>query len=177
MKIYKEDDLLPKITNEVTIKHSGNNPRTSLWQTLYKNNPNNYWCKVFVNRMSSATTEEIKFMIDMGTQLEEELSNIINYQIEYNGQEAKKILGLLIKHLEFFHKMDEHFFDTIIELCERAKDFDKQLPWLDLAIAQNPNFLKENPLIGMLSKKYNMLIYNVLLFHKKEILDGDFSVK
>jgi len=177
LKTYKDDDLLPKITNEVTVKYAGNNPRTSLWKTLYKNNPNNYWCKVFVNRMNEARPEEILFMISMGTQLEEELSNIVNKNIDYRGLESKKILTLLVRHLEFFHKMDEHFFDTIIELCERARDFDKQLPWLDLVISENPNFLKENPLIGMLSKKYNMLMYNMLLSYKKEILDGEFSVK
>ncbi len=176
MKIYKEDDLLPKITNEVTIRYAGNNPRTSLWQTLYNKNPNNYWCKVFIKRMKEASSDEIRFMIDMGTKLEEELSDIINYDIDPVGPEANKILGLLIKHLEFFHEMNEHFFDTIVELCERAKKFDEDMPWLDPLISNNPNFLKENPLIGMLSKRYNGIILGMLLSNKKAILEGEFSV-
>lgn len=176
MKNYSEDYLLPKITSEVTIKYNSNNPRTSLWQTLYKNNPKNYWCKIFASRMREAKIEDIKNMIDMGSALEEELANIINKNISPEGLEADRVLGFLIRHLEFFHKMDEHFYDTLIELCERAEDFDKQLPWLDILISQNPNFLKENPLIGMLSKKYNGIILKMLVLNKDKILKGEYSV-
>lgn len=176
MKKYNEDELLPKITNEVTIKYNNNNPRVSLWRTLYENNPNNYWCKVFVKRMHEASKEEINFMIKMGADLETYLALVINKSIDPFGEDAVNILTSLIRHLEFFHKMDEHFYDTLVELCERAEDFDKQMPWLDIVISTNPNFLSENPLVGMLSKRYNGIIMDILVKNKKEILEGKFSV-
>lgn len=177
MKIkYNENDLLPKITNEVTLKYNGNNPRTSLWKTLYQNNPENYWCKVFVKKMSESNKEDIMFMVKMGTELEEELAKIINSNVDPYSKEAKKILSLLIKHLEFFHKMNEHFYDTLVELCERAESFSKEMPWLDDLISKNPNFLSQNPLIGMLSKRYNGIILKMLIANKNEILKGEYSV-
>lgn len=176
LKDYNENELLPKITNEVTLEYAGNNPRTSLWKTLYKNNPDNYWCKIFLEKMRSSSKESIILMQKYGEDLEVHLSDIINKNISINGPEAEKLLFLLINHLEFFHSMNEHFFDTLVELCERAEEFDKQMPWLDPLISQNPNFLKENPLIGMLSKRYNGIILDILKSNKDRILKGEFSV-
>ncbi len=176
MKKYSDNDLLPKITNEVTIKYNSNNPRTSLWHTLYQNNPDNYWCKVFVKKIKESNKEDISFMIEMGVYLEDELARVINNNISPVGPDADKILTFLIRHLEFFHKMNDHFYDTLIELCERAEEFDKQMPWLDPIISQNPNFLKENPLIGMLSKRYNGIILDMLVANRDKILGGYYSV-
>lgn len=173
---YNKNYLLPKITNEVTLKYNNNNPRTSLWQTLYLENPENYWCNVFTKKMSESSKEDIMFMVKAGAELEEELAKIINSDVDPYGEEAKKILFLLIKHLEFFHKMDQHFYDTLIELCERAESFGKEMPWLDELILKNPNFLRQNPLVGMLSKRYNGIILNILIANKNAILKGEYSV-
>lgn len=172
---YTKNELLPQITNEVTLKYNGNNPRTSLWQTLYKENPENYWCKIFKKRMNEANNEEIKFMIEMGIALEKKLANIIDKEVNIR-QESDEVLGFLIKHLEFFHKMNEHFYYTLIELCERANSFSKEMPWLDELILKDPSFLKQNPLIGMLSKRYNGIILSILLLNKEKILRGEYSV-
>ena len=176
MKKYNENNLLPKITNEVTLQHNGINPRKSLWQTLYDNNPDNYWCKVFVDRMKTASQEEIKEMIHYGVRLEEVLVKAVGQMDSPSIQDEEEILTSIVRHLEFFHKMDEHFFDTIIELCERAEDFSKQIPWLDILIMSDPGFLSKNPLIGMLSKRYNATMYRVLLSNKEKILNGGYSV-
>lgn len=176
MKIYSENELLPKITNEVTLKHNFINPRKSLWHTLYQNNPDNYWCKVFVDRMSSATKGDIDMMIHYGVRLEEILVKTVGRLDSITPEEEHEILISIVRHLEFFHKMDEHFFDTIIELCERAEEFDKKMPWLDALILSNPNFLSQNPLVGMLSKRYNATMYSTLIANKEKILGGEFSV-
>jgi hypothetical protein len=176
LKKYNEDQLLPIITNEVTLEYAGNNPRTSLWKTLYQNNPNNYWCILFAEKMKTASKDEIKYMQSMGEGLEVYLSEIINKNVNSIGEEADRLLFCLIRHLEFFHVLDEYFFDVLVELCERAEGFDKQMPWLDPLISSNPNFLKENPLIGMLSKKYNGIILNILKDNRDRILKGEFSV-
>lgn len=176
MKIYSENDLLPKITNEVTLKHNLINPRKSLWHTLYQNNPDNYWCKVFIDRMSSAKKDDIDMMIHYGVRLEEVLVKTVGKADSITAEEEYEILISIVRHLEFFHKMNEHFFDTIIELCERAEEFDKQMPWLDVMILSNPGFLSQNPLLGMLSKRYNATMYTTLLANKEKILGGEFSV-
>ena len=167
---------MPKITNEVTLKHNLINPRTSLWHTLYENNPDNYWCKVFIDRMSSATKDEIDMMIHYGVRLEEILVKTVGKIDSITSDEQHEILISIVRHLEFFHIMNEHFFDTIIELCERAEEFDKQLPWIDMMILSNPVFLSQNPLVCILSKRYNATMYTTLVANKEEILGGKFSV-
>lgn len=176
MKIYTDNELLPKITNEVTLKHNLINPRKSLWHTLYENNPDNYWCRVFVDRMASATKDQIDIMIHYGVRLEEILVKTVGKIDSITAEEEHEILISIVRHLEFFHKINEHFFDTIIELCERAEDFGRQMPWLDMMILSNPGFLSQNPLVGMLSKRYNATMYRTLITNKEKILEGEFSV-
>lgn len=176
MKIYTDNELLPKITNEVTLKHNLINPRKSLWHILYENNPDNYWCRVFVDRMALATKDQIDIMIHYGVRLEEILVKTVGKADSITAEEEYEILICIVRHLEFFHKMNEHLFDTIIELCERAEDFSKQMPWLDIMILSNPGFLSQNPLVGMLSKRYNATMYRTLITNKEKILGGEFSV-
>ncbi len=176
LKKYSENDLLPKITNEVTLQHNGINPRKSLWQTLYDNNPNNYWCKVFVDKIRSSSHEEINSMIHYGVRLENVLVKVVGNTDSVSAEDEHEILTCIVRHLEFFHKMDEHFFDTVIELCERAEEFSKQIPWLDTLILSDPGFLSKNPLVGMLSKRYNATMYRLLLSNKEIILNGGYSV-
>jgi hypothetical protein len=115
-------------------------------------------------------------MIHYGVRLEEILVKTVGKLDSVTADEENEILISIVRHLEFFHTMNEHFFDTIIELCERAEDFDKQLPWLDTMILSNPGFLSQNPLVGMLSKRYNATMYTTLVANKEKILGGEFSV-
>ena len=112
MKIYSDNELLPKITNEVTLKHNLINPRKSLWHTLYENNPDNYWCKVFVDRMSSATKDDSDMRIYYGVRLEDILVKTVGKLDLVTADEEHEILISIVRHLEFFHTMNEHFFDT-----------------------------------------------------------------
>ena len=130
----------------------------------------------FIDRMSSATKDEIDMMIHYGVRLEEILVKTVGKIDSITSDEQHEILISIVRHLEFFHIMNEHFFDTIIELCERAEEFDKQLPWIDMMILSNPGFLSQNPLVGMLSKRYNATMYTTLVANKEEILGGKFSV-
>jgi hypothetical protein len=126
--------------------------------------------------MSSAKKDDIDMMIHYGVRLEEVLVKTVGKADSITAEEEYEILISIVRHLEFFHKMNEHFFDTIIELCERAEEFDKQMPWLDVMILSNPGFLSQNPLLGMLSKRYNATMYTTLLANKEKILGGEFSV-
>ncbi len=176
MKLYSDNELLPKVTNEINLKNSLIDPKKSMWYTLYKNNPDNYWCKIFVDRMSSAKKDEINIMAKYGVRLEQILCKIVSNPDPATPEEEDEIVISIVRHLEFFHKMDEHFFYTVIEFCERAKNSSKEMPWVEAIILSNPKILSQNPLLGMLSTRYSSMISNALLSKKEKVLGGEFSI-
>lgn len=150
-------------------------PKKSMWLDLYKNNPDNYWCKVFIDRMSSATQDEIKNMAHYGVRIEQILAKTLNRSDSISSEEEHEVVTSIVRHLEFFHKMNEHFFDAVIELCDRAKDCHKDMPWLETVILSNPKLLSQNPLLGMLSTAYTSVISRSLLSNKDKVLGGYYS--
>lgn len=150
-------------------------PKKSMWLDLYKNNPNNYWCKIFIDRMSSATQDEINSMSHYGVRLEQILAKIVSRPDSITPEEEHEVVTSIVRHLEFFHKMNEHFFDAVIELCDRAKDCHKTMPWLEPLILSNPKLLSKNPLLGMLSTRYTSIISGSLLSNKDKVLGGHYS--
>jgi hypothetical protein len=176
LKLYSDNELLPKITDEINLTDSLMDPKKSMWYTLYKNNPDNYWCKIFIDRMSSAKKDEIDKMVYYGVRLEEVLSKIVSKLDPITPEDDHEIVISIVRHLEFFHKMNEHFFYAVVEFCERAKDSSKERPWVDSIILSNPKILSQNPLLGMLSTRYTSAISNALLSNKEKVLGGEFSI-
>lgn len=175
MKVYSKDELLPMATNEINLRHSLMDPKKSMWLDLYKNNPDNYWCKVFIDRMSSATQDEISIMSHYGVRIEQILAQTVGRPDSITPEEEREVVTSIVRHLEFFHKMNEHFFDVVIELCDRAKDCHKEMPWLEPLILSNPKLLSQNPLLGMLSTTYTSIISRSLLANKEKVLSGYYS--
>lgn len=174
-KTYSQNELLPIVTNEINLKDSLLDPKKGMWQALYKNQPDNYWCKIFIDKMSYAKKDEINMMAHYGVRIEQILAKTVVRPDSITPEEEDEIVTSIVRHLEFFHKMNEHFFDAVIELCNRAQDCHKQMPWLEALILSNPKLLSQNPLLGMLSTTYTSIISNALLSNKDKVLEGHYS--
>lgn len=170
MKKYSQDLLLPQVTDEINFQYGNFNARVYFWQQLYKKYPDNYWCKVFGNKMRNATDEERQKMLDKSFVLEDMFYNAVVNKISTDSQEALDLMWEFIDHLEFFHEFNEFFYDVFMEFCERGSDLNERMPDIQLAIEKNPKFLKDNPLFGLVSKEYVDIIYNMLKINKDIIL-------
>jgi len=63
-----------------------------------------------------------------------------------------------------------------MEFCERGMDLDKYMPDIQSKIENEPIFLKQNPLLGLVSKDYLNVIYNVLKANKDTVLRNRDSI-
>lgn len=170
MTKYSEDMLLPKVTNEIFLQSKDLNARVYFWEQLYKKYPNNYWCKVFKDKMENCSKEEILEMRRISFELEDKFYEALVNKIDLDGQEASELLDLFIKHMEFFHPFDEFFYEVFLEFCERSRGFNEKIPGIKKAIEKDPKFLKNNPVMGLISEEYSDIIYNILQKNKETIL-------
>jgi len=176
MNKYDDNLLLPKISNEMHIQYNGFNARVYFWQELYKKYPENYWCRVFGDRMKSASKKEIKEMLKESFILEEMFYNAVVNKINVDSKESVDLMWAFIKHLEFFHEFNEFFYDVFMEFCERGMDLDKYMPDIQSKIENEPIFLKQSHLFGLVSKDYLNVIYNVLRANKDTVLRNRDSI-
>lgn len=166
MKKYDKNLLLPEGLEAVYLQSGDFNARVFFWKEIYKKYPDNYWSKVFQERMRNASQEEMKRMLDKAFVLEDMFYNVVVNKISLDSQEAIDLMWQFIDHLEFFHKFDDFFYDIFIEFCERDQTIDQ----VDQEIAKDPQFLKNNPLFGLVSKEYTDVIYNLLKNNRNQVL-------
>lgn len=167
MKTYGDNFLLPAGLDKIYQQSGDFNARTFFWKETYSQYPDNYWTKVFQDRMKNAKPDEMKNMLDKAFVLEDMFYNAVVNNISLDSKEALDLMWQFVEHLEFFHKFDEFFYDIFIEFCER----DQTIPEIDEAIKKNPIVLKTNPLFGLVSKEYTGLIYNLLKSNKDIVLN------
>lgn len=167
MKKYNENELLPIGLDRIYLQSGDFNARTFFWKEIYKNYPDNYWAKIFQNKMKNTSVEEMQKMLQKSFVLEDMFYNVVVNKIDLNSKEALDLMWQFVDHLEFFHKLDDFFYDIFIEFCERGESISE----VDEAIAKDPTVLKKNPLFGLVSREYIDVIYNLFKNNKDSILN------
>lgn len=144
MKKYDKNLLLPDGLEAVYLQTGDFNARVFFWKEIYEKYPDNYWSKIFQNKMKNANPEDMKKMLEKAFVLEEMFYNVVTNKIDLQSKEALDLMWQFVDHLEFFHKFDDFFYDIFIEFCERDQTIDQ----VDQEIAKDPTFLKETPYLG-----------------------------
>lgn len=166
MKKYDENLLLPEGLDFIYLQSGDFNARVFFWQEIYKKYPDNYWAKLFKKRMIEVSNEERQIMLKKSFALEDMFYNAVANKIDLGSKEAIELMWAFVDHLEFFHKFDDFFYDIFIEFCERKQSINE----VDNIISKNPEFLKNNPLFGLVSREYIDIIYNLLKSNKDTVL-------
>ncbi len=167
MKKYDKNFLLPEGLDAVYLQSGDFNARKYFWEETYRKYPDNYWVITFQNKLKNASPEDMQSMLKKAFVLEDMFYHAVADKISLDSQEAIDLMWEFVDHLEFFHEFNDFFYDIFIEFCERKQTIDD----VDKAIAEDPSFLKSNPLFGLVSKEYIDIIYNLLKNNKEAVLN------